>query len=362
MRCAGRAAIAAGAMMWAILAAWGPARAEERARLVPVKGRHVPEVRDLLTGLSVGRPRTYKNMAVFPLRYQARQIQGDWETLDQALDAGHLKILEKDRATVSQVRVENLSEKSIFLMSGEIIRGGKQTRVIAKDTILEPRQKVTLPVLCVERNRWHGGKRFVSSRKLAPSSIAGAIQRGEGQSSVWLRVKEQSRALGVQSRTESLDEVLESDQAQEEFRALHEELGRFSPPHTVGIAIADLRTGRVIGLEVFGRRDLFEDLQDKLVEGYAADLVLVCGTRPGGKAEVTQKDILAFIRRALSGRSAYEDTPGSGRGLDVRSRDLRGKGVALAGGVVHLSVQRTHRSGVRPIVEERPLPARPRVR
>ncbi len=365
----GRMAAMAGAIAWAVLAVCGPVQAEESARHRPRKSRHVPEVRTLLSALAVDEPRVYKNMIVFPIRYEGKQIPGDWQTLDEAIDAGHLRVLEKDQATVSQVRMENVSDQTIFLMSGEIIKGGKQTRVIRKDTVIEARQKVTVPVFCVEQHRWHGDKRFMSSKNLAPSSINAAIKRGEGQAGVWLKVREQSQAMGVQSRTESLDEVLESEHAQKEFDELHRSLGAFSPPQTIGIAVADMRSGRVIGLELFGRRDLFDNLQDKLVEGYASDVILASrgAGAPIREANITEKDVMRFIRKALSGRSTYEDTPGSGRGLDLKSGDLRGKGVAAGAGAVHLSIQRTHRPGVKPIVElptprPMPIPTRPRVR
>ncbi len=318
----------------------------------PRKGDHVAEVRDLLSNLEVDEARTHKNMIVFPIRWSGKQAPGRWETLDEAVAAGRLQITEKQEARVPQVWMVNTGNNAVFLMSGEIVKGGKQTRIIRNDTIIEARQKVLVPVLCIERNRWQGGKEFKRSANMAPASIRDSINRGAGQSAVWEGVRRANRAMGAKSKTESLDEALNSSSVKKAHREAHKDLGKFSSRSTVGIAVADCRTGRVVGLELFGRRDLFVALQAKLVEGYTTDLVIAAGKwdkRKGRK--ITEKDVKAFIRQALNGSSKYEDTSGSGRGIDLTSGRLRGKGVALGSCAIHLSIQEGQ-----PV---KPLPARP---
>jgi len=341
----------------AVLAAAGSATAQkEKAAEEPAGGKAatVPEIETLLGNLTIDPPRTHKTMIVFPIRWGGKQAPGEWETLDEAAAAGHLKVTEKDQASVPEVQMENTGDKTVLILSGEIIKGGRQTRTVRSDTILEPKQKVTVPVFCVEAHRWHGRKEFTSSPNVAPSSIQGLMKRGADQGAIWSRAGEAARRIGAPaSPTESLDEHLESENVQKKFEEVHKDLGKFSPPDTIGIAVADARTGRVVGMELFGRRDLFEKLQDKLVEGYATDLVLAADE--AGKTEekkVTAADVEAFIRQAAEGTNRYEDTPGSGRGLDLVSGTLRGKGVALGGDVIHLSIQdlRPEPAPVRPIV------------
>lgn len=359
------------AMMTAVVAALILAAAmglaEDRRRAVagiaPRKGDHVAEVRDLLSNLEVDEARTHKNMIVFPIRWSGKQAPGRWETLDEAVAAGRLQITEKEEARVPQVWMANTGNNAVFLMSGEIVKGGKQTRIIRSDTIIEAKQKVLVPVLCVERNRWRGGKEFKRSANMAPSSIRDSINRGAGQAAVWEGVRRTNRAMGAKSKTESLDEALDSSSVKKAHRAAHKDLGKFSSRSTVGIAVADCRTGRVVGLELFGRRDLFVSLQAKLIEGYTTDLVIAAGRwdKRGGR-KVTEKDVKAFIRQALNGSSKYEDTSGSGRGIDLVSGRLRGKGVALGRCAIHLSIQQARAVKplpVRPIIEPRPMPARP---
>ncbi|MHC4982139.1 MAG: ARPP-1 family domain-containing protein [Planctomycetota bacterium] len=315
------------------------------------RGDHVPEVLKLLAGIEIDKPRTHKNMIVFPIRWAGKQAPGDWEALDEAMAAEHLVITEKDQASVPEVHVENTGVKTVFLMNGEIVKGGKQTRVIKKDTVIEAKQKVTVPVFCVERRRWKGAKGFDHSLNFAPPNIRDAINRDADQSAVWEEVRRTNKAVGAESGTESLDEALDSEKVKEAHEEAHDALGEFSPPDTVGIAVADARTGRVVGVEIFGRRDLFEALQNKLIEGYTTDLVVAAGKWDEQDAkEVTKDDVKDFIALALKGSSKYEDTPGSGKGIDLVSGTLRGKGVALGEHAIHLSIQ-----DVRPA----PTPARP---
>ncbi len=320
----------------------------------PAKGSHVPEVATLLEDLAVDAPRTHKNMLVFPLRFGGKQAPGDWATMDQAAAAGHLTITEKDDAAVPEVLMENTGDRTVFLMSGEIVRGGKQTRIVKKDTVIEARQRVAVAVFCVERSRWAGGKDFEGSANLAPARLRDRINRGAAQGEVWTDVRKAARSIGTASPTESLEEVLNADKVQQEHDAAHKSLGKFSPPETVGIAVADMRTGRVVGLELFGCRALFKHLQAKLIEGYTTDLVVIgAGEAPAAKERVSTKDVAAFIRRALAGTSRYEDTPGSGRGLDLESGALRGKGVALGRHAIHLSIQdvRPEVTPAKPVVD-----------
>lgn len=219
------------------------------------------------------------------------------------------------------------------------------------DSILEPKQTVAVAVFCIEQSRWAGGKDFESSRNLAPASIRDRINRGAQQGEVWHAVRSTGEAAGAASETQSLDEMLESEKVQKQYKEAHEDLGEFSPPDTIGIAVGDLRTGRVVGIELFGRRDLFERLQEKLIEGYTTDLVVAGGEWDEKTAKpITEKDVQAFLQRAAAGKSRYEDTPGSGRGVDLESGTLRGKGVALGGCIIHLSIQD---------VQPAPTPARP---
>lgn len=337
---------------------------------------HVDELTALLGKLEIDEPRRHKHMVVFPIRWTGEQARGQWETYEDAVGGDRLVISEKSQASVPEVVMENTGDRTVLVLSGEIIAGGKQTRVVRTDTIIEPKQRVDVPVFCVEQGRWHGDAKFARSANLVPNEIRKGLNSSTDQSTVWRQVQGYARRAAESadvpaSATQNLDETLEAAPVREELDKVHKDLGKFSPPETVGIAVADARSGRVLGVELFGRRDLFDRLQRKLVEGYATDLVVVArpeaeGEGEAAEADVPRKAVREFLDRALAGSSQYENTAGSGRGIKLDAEQLAGRGVALGGVAVHVSIQdvRPEPTPVRPIVGEqridRPMQRRSR--
>ena len=102
-------------------------------QLVEAKTGQKPEVRALLSALTVEKARVYNNMHVFPIRFSGKQAGGDWETMDAAVESGRLKITEKENAAVSEVYMENVSDKTIFLLSGDSLRKAKKNQATEKE-------------------------------------------------------------------------------------------------------------------------------------------------------------------------------------------------------------------------------------
>ena len=135
--------------------------------------------------MKIASPIFEQGLAVYPVLVDDVQLlHGKWQTLDEAIDRGTLVIREKDGGNVPTVSVENQNENArILLMTGDVIKGGMQTRTVRHDTVLDPEQRIDLDVFC-EAQRWEGETRFSSAKLQAPQSIKGEIRRGRGQSDV----------------------------------------------------------------------------------------------------------------------------------------------------------------------------------
>ena len=128
-------------------------------------------------------------------------IQGDEEidsrkvvTLQEALDKGWARV--DETGNVNSLVVENLSADSdLFLQSGDMIKGGRQDRMIAADTLVSPGSgKVSLAVHCVEAGRWvgRGGEaatHFVKSDGYAVGNPLKTANHAGAQQQVWATVK-----------------------------------------------------------------------------------------------------------------------------------------------------------------------------
>ena len=120
------------------------------------------------TETRVSAPYTHKNLTIFLIHGADVSSSKDLITLQEAMEMKVFKVYETD--DVNELIVENISPKyDVFIQSGDIVKGGKQDRVLAISIII-PRMsgKVSIEAFCVESDRWEG--RGNESRKEFSSS------------------------------------------------------------------------------------------------------------------------------------------------------------------------------------------------
>jgi hypothetical protein len=91
----------------------------------------------------------------------------------------------------------------LFVMSGEVIVGGQQDRIIGKDTVIPPKKRKEVEVFCVEHGRWSGAdKSFRSAKALAHTKLRKQASYG-GQGQVWDEVAKKNAARGTANGTDT---------------------------------------------------------------------------------------------------------------------------------------------------------------
>ena len=173
----------------------------------PSTAGHVPELAGYLDRVQISQPVVFRSLAVYPILLTAGDhLGGDWLSMDDALERGLLSAGEKGSGgSVPVVTVENRGRREhVFIMTGEILTGGMQTRTIRRDAVLAPGQRIELDVFCVEAHRWSGGGRFSAGEMLLPQSIQKELRRGADQQAVWSEVARNNRAIGAENRTGSV--------------------------------------------------------------------------------------------------------------------------------------------------------------
>ncbi len=74
--------------------------------------------------------------------------------------------------SVNQLVLVNRSKRPLLLLAGELVSGGKQDRIIAKDRIVAPgAEPLPLDVFCVEHGRWSTGSQFAASKSIVHPSV-----------------------------------------------------------------------------------------------------------------------------------------------------------------------------------------------
>ena len=153
------------------------------------------------------------SVTLYPIvQVHAEENAAHWHflTLDQGLKSGEVVITEagkarglvrfrnRSRGTESGDQVNTLvlvnnSRRPLVLLAGEIVTGGKQDRVIAKDRIVAPHSEpLDLGVFCIEPGRWVesstkfdvSGKGTHSSFMVEPS-VRRKAMAAKNQREVW---------------------------------------------------------------------------------------------------------------------------------------------------------------------------------
>ena len=127
----------------------------------------------------IGTPITFERLTIFPVITDQPTASNEFITLDQGLRSGSVTITElgangrarrigrrqlSDGAEVNKLALTNNSGKTLVLIAGEMILGGKQDRIVGHDCVIEASNTpVPLDVFCVEHGRWSGPSAFGQS-------------------------------------------------------------------------------------------------------------------------------------------------------------------------------------------------------
>jgi hypothetical protein len=92
-------------------------------------------------------------------------------TLDEALGKRAVKVHET--GNVNELQIENLGADEVFVQSGDIVKGGKQDRVLTVSLVLPPKSgKIPIASFCVEQGRWTArGKEDVTTFSTASAVV-----------------------------------------------------------------------------------------------------------------------------------------------------------------------------------------------
>jgi len=311
-----------------------------------------PEIENALSGIVIGSPVAYRNLAIWPLLSREGGVGRDYLTLDYALENGLLRIEEKNGGSVPEVTTVNLSSRPVFIFAGEIIAGARQDRIVRRDTLLAPcGGRMSLAVYCVEQGRWHGrSNSFEASGYNAPARLRQLAQLGADQAEIWSGVRAKNTALGVAPTTGTLKAAYEGDKYREDFEDYARQFTRIPEmlPGTVGVAVT--AGGEIVCVDIFGSSALFRAEWAKLLKSYIADgLAFPRAGRPADRAEIR-----AFLAR-IRCPAALEKEQGVSLGENVLLNWPGGVAAGLLnrGGLVHLSAFPREGAG--------PVPVRGRV-
>ena len=295
------------------------------------------EVASLIKKLELGKPFQYENLTIVPIYYKQASQEQEYVTLDEAVKNGDILITEIEGGRVPQVRVTNKSDHKIFLMSGEIITGARQNRLVGKDALLGPYNKeVIVPVYCVEHGRWDADSYEFGSGKMvaAPMFREKAVAK-RSQQAMWDSVAEYSAALDVSSGTQNLGETYQDARVKQKAQKYEDALKDLPRLGSDAVGVAVAIGGKIVTIDIFGNSRLFSDLWPKLLNSYVMGAVAEYDEEEHNK--VTQDEVREILNQLYQKKYERQDGIGLGEELSTSTDGITSSALAYKGSVIHLS-------------------------
>lgn len=285
-------------------------------------------------------------------------------TLAEAMSRGLVRVHET--GDVNRLAVENLSrDRAIYIESGDIVKGGKQDRLLTVDVILEPNSgPVPIASFCVEQGRWsprgrESAQQFAANHAAAPGKAMKLLTRQAGfddtaakpaaraQGQVWREVAGTMDKLERQlGKPVAAPESRSSLQLALENKGLKQHVLRYvaalapaidGQEDVIGFAFAV--NGQLNSAEMYGSPDLFARRWLRLLESAAVEAVAERGQESASRP-ISLDAVASFLRDAEAGHAAERQIGGGGHWMKRESPAallFESRAADAGGGFVHRS-------------------------
>jgi hypothetical protein len=244
---------------------------------------------------------TYENLRLYPM-YAKETFKshfknvGRYMPLTEAIQKKKVRITEKDQSgTVNSLSVENVSQDTIIIICGDVVKGGKQDRIIETDMVLAPKSgKKNLNVYCVESGRWNDGRQLTmasnrSNRSYSPAapaatfnghfnkgsmSLRKVVEKEKDQGKVWAQVDKINSDNKTQTETKTYTALTQSGDYNKKLQQYVSFFqNKFSKDSNV-IGVIVVSGNKVLGCDLFATSALFQSQFPSLLHSYATEAIV----------------------------------------------------------------------------------------
>lgn len=208
--------------------------------------------------------------------------------------------------TVNTLIAKNVSSDTIFIMAGEVVKGGKQDRVIGQDIVIAPGEEVNLSAFCVEHNRWtttDGNQgQFNGYFNVSSMDIRKIVTEEKNQGEVWNKVDEHTGKNGASSETKTYTNLENSEEYQAQVNAYMEKFkSAFNGDSTI-IGVIAVTGNQVIGCDLFATHQLFIDSYSNLIYSYIGYAIT-----NGSEIKITNAEVYAYLDQILRSEEGQKE-------------------------------------------------------
>jgi hypothetical protein len=250
----------------------------------------------------------YKNLKIVPIR--PKQGFGNNTphviSLSQAIQAGIATVSERGTASTENVhflRINNRSDQTIFISSGELFSGGRQDRMITRDTLLEANGRDQyVSVMCVEEGRWSDKERKFSYMNFANPTLRKVLDSSKNQVLIWREIQRQldeskitNKSFAYLARATDKKMIQLNDEYYQYFK------NRFKLTDSTIVGIACISGDKVIGCDIFASIGLFYSQLDPLLKGYCDESVYT-----GKPITIVHEEEKKYMDKLLTDKASQE--------------------------------------------------------
>lgn len=251
-------------------------------------------------------------------------------TLQEAL--AKRGVVVHETGNVNELQIENTGSEEVFVQSGDIVKGGKQDRVLTVSLLVPPRSgRVQIASFCVEQGRWssrgrESAARFESADAAMPSRKAkmamkaprpaepnGSPETAQRQQEVWANVTRTQQLL-----SRNVGQAVASPQSRSSLQLAleHEKLMDAKASYVSALKGKGEETNDVIGLvfavdgklnsaDVYPSNALFRKMWAKLLQ--AAVTEAVAEKSASGEAPPSVAQVKSFLAGAEAGAPSLRE-------------------------------------------------------
>jgi len=250
----------------------------------------------------------FKNLRIIPVRPKNGfgKKAPKAISLSQAIRQGIAVLSERGTASTENVhflRINNRSDQTIYISSGELISGGRQDRMITRDTLLEPNGKDQyVSVMCVEENRWSEKEKKLAYENFANPALRKVLDVNKNQVLIWQEIARQLNDNNIQSKSAAyLSRNINKKMVQlnDEYYNFFKQ--KFKNTDSTIVGFVCMSGGKVIGSDIFASPDLFYSQLDPLLKGYCDEALYV-----GKPVSITREEEKIYLDKLLSDKMSQE--------------------------------------------------------
>jgi hypothetical protein len=286
----------------------------------------------------ISAPYSHKNLTIFLIHGKDETSKTNILTLQEAMERKILRVYET--SDVNELAVENVSKYfDVFIQSGDIVKGGKQDRILAVSIIIPARSgRITIEAFCVESGRWQkrgnedAGQFSSSNDRIVSKELKLAANGDRSQQEVWAKVSEAqdklSKNLGgavasANSRS-SLQLSLENSKVTATADEYVRKLSNLIEGRSDVIGYAFAVNGKINSADVYVSNALFKKLWPRMLKAAAIEAVAEQDSRSASVPVAKPAEVRAFMAEADEGQSEERAASGSAR---IVTRDRKDSAV-----------------------------------